>query len=171
MINKIRSNAPFAGLVCGWLIGVLIFYILSHTDLNLPLYTPSALTFKDACLAILSQLKLFIIVALLGTSMLSGIIPPVLVLIKSTLASFSCALVYSSAVSTDSFDLQYFAFALTSSMMCVFLTSSARLAHIFYTKVPHESIPNVLDYIARQLFTMGFAIFAMTFYYTVLALT
>jgi len=171
MIKKLKNSVPLICLICGWAIGILLFYILNCFHVELPAYKHDTLTFKDVCTAIFSQIKLFILVTLLGFSMLSGILPPALVLIKSAYASFSCALVYNCAVCADSRGIRYFAFALTSALICVFLTSSARLSHIFYTKVPHDKPTNILDYIARQLFTVGFAIFAMIFYYTVSAVT
>lgn len=168
-----KKLARYAFLICltgGWISGILLFYLTDLANVKMPVYDTQGISFSDVCSAILTQQSFFIITCVFGFSMLSGIVPGALVFIRGALASFSCALVYNDLVSNGSFALRYAAFALTSALICVFLTSSARLSHIFYTKVPHTKIENILDYIARQLFTMGFATAVLIIYFAVCAI-
>jgi len=169
MKKKLSGYVPVICLGAGWSSGLLIFYLCRSFGARLPVFNAEGLVFSNICSAILTQLCFFILSCLFGFSMLSGIVPAALVYVRSTLASLSCAIVYISLVSREGFTLLYCAFTLTSALICVFLTSSARLAHIFYTKVPHTKPENILDYVARQLFTMGFAAAALIIYYTVCA--
>lgn len=168
--KKLRRYVPLICLGSGWGIGLLIFYLSKILGADILLYSMDRVAFSDVCSAIWTQLKLFIIISIFGFSMLSSIVPAALVLIRSILASFSCALVYSALASGGS-AIRYAAFTLSSALICVFLTSSARLADIFYTKVPHGKFENILDYIARQLFTMGFATAVLIIYFTVCKVT
>ena len=170
MKNSIKRYVPVICLVSGWVIGILMFYVARLLKIDMPRYGVTDPTFWSACSAIWAQLRLFIVICLLGFSMLSAAVPSALVFSRSALASFACALVYNSLLSEGGFSIRYAVFAVTSLLICVFLTSSARLARIFYTKVPHSSLDNVLDYLARQLFTMGFATAVLIAYFTVCAI-
>jgi hypothetical protein len=166
--KKLRHYIPALSLGCGWILGIAFFYLAKILDLETVASFQNILSFSAVCSALTTQSKLFILVCLSGFSMLSGIIPAAIVFIRSLLASFSCASVYNAFSSSGDFSvLRYVAFAIASALICVFLTSSARLAGIFYTKVPHGSPENILDYLARQLFTLGFALITMLIYFTV----
>lgn len=165
--KKLRRYIPVLCAFGGWILGISFFYLADLIGFDMPAYTPHTLTFLGVCNAIDTQLNFFVLICIFGFSMLSCVVPSALVFARSAIASFSCAAVSKILAAGASNVTVYVAFALASVLICLFLTSSARLADVFYTKVPHDKSENVFDYLARQMFLIGFATITMLIYFTV----
>ena len=168
ILKKNKNNPfrplPFYSLTTGAFVGVILYAVFTSTGLQSYAYVMPTCKLSGIISLTSCQINFFIVCAISGFSSFSSAIPCAAVFSRSALAALSVAAAYRS-MTCGVIPLPFFCvFTFVSAALCLLLTSSARVADIYHKKVPHTSIENNFDYVARQLYTMGFACILLIFY-------
>lgn len=166
--KKVRLRLRLLPLFClamGAVLGASVYATTFFTGLPTVLFCTPEISLEGAYSALVGQLVFFVICALSGFSSFAPCIPCTAVFIRGLLASLSMLSSLKSMADGLLDPIFFCVFATASAAICILLTSSARLACIFRKIVPHNKTENVLDYVARQLYTVGVAFAIMVTYF------
>ena len=160
---------PLYSLLTGAFVGAAVYGLTLFTPLADILFCSPKISLEGAYDALVGQLVFFVICALSGFSSFATCIPCAAVFTRGLLASISLLSASKSMADGLTNPIFFCVFLTATLVLCVLLTSSARLAFIYHKIVPHGKPENNLDYVARQLYTVGTAFIIMMIYLAVSA--